>query len=80
MKTKYIKIPSRLPGGIGGDQIIVFSEIIPHSTFKDLKPISAGFIKFQDGKCICYGESDGLGLASDPMDSDLANEQILNQF
>lgn len=81
MKTKYVKIQSQW-----GEQIIVFSEILPHNTFKDMNPISAGLINIDKdikGKvdCFCYGESDGLGLKADTEnDSKLANQQILNRF
>jgi hypothetical protein len=61
-KTKYIKTKDK--------EIIVFGEIMLHSDFKDMKPISAGFISFgidEDGNptCRCYGESISLGLSSD---------------
>lgn len=65
---KYIRTPN--------DQIIMFSEGIQHSTFRHLNPVSAGFVKItsnfdeKDGckiKMECYGESEGLGLKSEPL-------------
>ncbi len=61
-KAKYIKTKER--------EIIVFGEIMLHSDFKHMNPISAGFIYFgidEDGNptCTCHGESISLGLASD---------------
>lgn len=62
--TKYVKTKD-------GD-IIVFSETIQHSNFKNWNPVSAGFIMFYIDKetgnpnCKCYGESISLGLKSNP--------------
>lgn len=73
-KTKYIKTKDK--------EIIVFGEIMVHSDFKDMNPISAGFISFgidEDGNptCRCYGESISLGLASDEEeDTFLAQSQL----
>lgn len=70
-----------------GPQIIVFSEILPHNTFKDLRPLSAGFIRLakehgdEEPVYRCYGNSDGLGLSSDTAaDSELATRQILGRL
>ena len=74
MKTKYIKTKDK--------EIIVFGEIMVHSDFKDMNPISAGFISFgidEDGNptCKCYGESISLGLSSDEEeDTFLAQSQL----
>jgi hypothetical protein len=74
MKTKYIKTEDK--------EIIVFGEIMLHSDFKDMNPISAGFISFgidEDGNptCKCYGESISLGLSSDEeKDTRLAQRQL----
>jgi hypothetical protein len=74
MKTKYIKTEDK--------EIIVFGEIMVHSDFKDMNPISAGFISFgidEDGNptCKCYGESISLGLSSDEEeDTFLAQSQL----
>jgi hypothetical protein len=78
--TKYIKINTN-----GHDKIIVFSGLIQHKEFKNLNPISAGFISIgatiQDGHpitdCTCYGKSDSLGIDSAPEDTELAKKQIL---
>ena len=74
MRTKYIKTKDK--------EIIVFGEIMVHSDFKDMNPISAGFISFgidEDGNptCKCYGESISLGLPSDEEeDTQLAQSQL----
>jgi len=74
-KVKYVRTCD--------DQIIVFSEVIEHATFKNLNPVTAGFIQFykkgefKDIACNCYGESYSLGLKSDPSDTILAQKQIL---
>jgi len=54
-------------------EIIVFPELIQHSTFRNFNPISAGFIYFglnEDGNptCSCYGDSVSLNLKSRPED------------
>jgi hypothetical protein len=74
MKTKYIKTKDK--------EIIVFGEIMVHSDFKHMNPISAGFISFginEEGNptCKCYGESISLGLSSDEEeDTFLAQSQL----
>lgn len=73
-KVKYIRTSD--------NKIVVFGEWFQHSEFKDLKPISAGFISFGVGEdrnpsCICYGESVSLNLKSMEDDSLLAKRQIL---
>jgi len=73
-KAKYIKTKD--------NEIIVFGEIMVHSDFKDMNPVSAGFISFginEDGNptCKCYGESISLGLPSDEEeDTRLAQRQL----
>jgi len=73
--TKYIKTED--------NQIIVFGECNSHDQFKDLHPISAGFISFginKDGEvdCSCFGKSISLGLKCDEIiDTELARIQIL---
>lgn len=62
MKTKYIKTKD--------DEIIVFGEIMNHSDFRFMNPVSAGFISFgidEQGNptCKCYGHSVSLNLPSD---------------
>ena len=62
--TKYIKTED--------EDIIIFSEVINHSQFRNWNPVSAGFIMFYTDKetgnpnCKCYGESISLGLKSNP--------------
>jgi hypothetical protein len=73
-KVKYIKTEDK--------EIIVFGEIMVHSDFKHMNPISAGFISFginEEGNptCKCYGESISLGLSSDEEeDTFLAQSQL----
>jgi hypothetical protein len=72
-KTKYIKTKNK--------EIIMFGEIIQHSSFRNREPISAGFVSFGKDKsgnptCTCYGESISLGLKSDEEDTKLARIQF----
>jgi len=73
-KAKYIKTKD--------NEIIVFGEIMVHSDFRNMNPVSAGFISFEineDGNptCKCYGESISLGLPSDEeQDTRLAQSQL----
>ena len=72
-KAKYIKTKNR--------EIIVFGEIMLHSDFRNMNPVSAGFISFginEEGNptCSCYGESISLRLQSDEEDTFLAQSQL----
>jgi hypothetical protein len=72
-KTKYIRTED--------DVIVVFCELLEHSTFKNMKPVSAGFISFGVNKqgnpsCSCYGKSVSLGLESNEEDTLLAQRQL----
>jgi hypothetical protein len=73
-KAKYIKTKDK--------EIIVFGEIMLHSDFRNMNPVSAGFISFginEDGNptCKCYGGSISLGLPSDEEeDTFLAQSQL----
>ena len=73
-RAKYIKTKDK--------EIIVFGEIMVHSDFKNMNPISAGFISFginEEGNptCSCYGESISLRLPSDEEeDTFLAQSQL----
>jgi hypothetical protein len=72
-KAKYIKTKNR--------EIIVFGEIMLHSDFRNMNPVSAGFISFginEEGNptCKCYGESISLRLQSDEEDTFLAQIQL----
>jgi hypothetical protein len=72
-KTKYIKTKNR--------EIIMFGEIIQHSSFSSREPISAGFVSFgidEQGNptCQCYGHSISLGLESEEEDTELARRQF----
>jgi hypothetical protein len=73
-RVKYIKTKNR--------EIIVFGEIMVHSDFKDMNPVSAGFISFginEEGNpnCRCFGKSISLGLSCDEEeDTFLAQSQL----
>lgn len=73
-RVKYIRTKD--------NEIIVFGEIMKHSDFKILNPISAGFISFGINKegnptCSCYGRSISLDLDSKPEeDTILAKSQL----
>ena len=77
LKQKYIVTKD--------DVMIVFSELLQHSTFRSFEPVSAGFLSINaDGKheptIVCYGESISLGLKSrEEEDTQLAKMQILGQ-
>lgn len=58
------------------DEIIIFPEVINHSTFKDLNPISAGFCCIQNNEIKCFGDSNSLSLHSKTDDSALATTQV----
>ena len=68
---KYIRLPQF-------DEIIIFPEVIQHSKFKHLNPISAGFchINTDDQSVKCYGESISLNKTSRKEDSDIATKQF----
>ena len=74
LKQKYVITENK--------KIIVFSELLQHSEFKNFNPISAGFISFGVNKqgnpsCSCYGESISLGLKSRPEeDTIIAKRQL----
>lgn len=63
-------------------KVIVFSELLSHGVFRNLNPISAGFVTFGEENGIltakCYGESTALNIKSRPEDDvKLVKEQIL---
>lgn len=85
LKLKYIKTKN--------DVLIVFPELLKHTDFKHFNPVSAGFIKinaktvkngeqwYPETDCICYGESESLGLKSEEdIDTKLAKNQILGHL
>ena len=76
-KTKYVRTKDNV--------IVVFCELLQHSTFKRLEPISAGFISFGVNKqgnpsCSCYGESVSLGLESNKEEDTLLAQLQLNML
>jgi hypothetical protein len=70
-KQKYVRIKEY-------DSFIFFPEIIEHSAFKHLNPISAGFcyLNNDDDVVKCFGRSVSLRLDSDPEDTELATKQV----
>ena len=66
---KYVRLESY-------NEIIIFPKVIEHSTFKYLKPISAGFCYVEKRKVVCFGESISLDLTSKTDDSDIATRQV----
>ncbi len=69
-KQKYVRLKEY-------DSFIFFPEIIDHSTFKHLNPISAGFCYLNDEDIVkCFGHSVSLGIKSNPEDTKLATKQI----
>ena len=56
--------------------IIIFPEAIEHSTFRSLKPTSAGFCYVDECSVKCFGESHSLDLKSVPDDSQKATIQL----
>jgi hypothetical protein len=55
--------------------IVTFPPHISHDKmrdrFPDMRPTSAGFVGKDNGKLVCYGRSESLGLESDPFDTRL---------
>lgn len=72
-RQKYVRLKEY-------DSFIFFPEIIEHSEFKRLNPISAGFCYLNDAECKevkCFGRSISLGLDSKEDDTKLATKQVL---
>ena len=74
-KLKYVRLKEY-------NSVIVFPEIIQHSDFKFLEPVSAGFcfINTENREVVCYGQSVSLGLNSDPKDSEYATWQFFKDY
>lgn len=64
------------------NEFIIFTEIIEHSTFKHLNPVSAGFcfIDSENRKVDCFGSSISLKLDSKADDSELATSQFFHYY
>ena len=71
MKHKYVRLKDY-------NVFIFFPEIIEHSTFRHLNPVSAGFCYFdsEKEKVNCFGKSISLGIDSKPDDTDFATKQF----
>ena len=68
-KQKYIRLKEY-------NEIIIFSHLISHDTFKYLSPISAGFCYVDQDKVSCFGNSISLGLTSQEQDTTIATKQL----
>ena len=68
-KQKYVRLKEY-------DEIIIFPQIIQHSEFKNMDPISAGFCHIHKDKIVCFGESISLRLEGKEDDSFLATKQV----
>lgn len=68
-KQKYVRLKEF-------DEIIIFPQVIEHSDFKIMNPISAGFCYVQKDKIKCFGESVGLRLKSLDEDTAIATRQV----
>ena len=68
-KQKYVRLKQY-------DTIIIFPEVLNHSDFKHMNPISAGFCYVGKDRIDCFGESYSLRMKSDPEDTKLATKQI----
>lgn len=61
---------------------VVFPNFINHSDIaSDLRysigpPVSAGFVRWEDGKPVAYGRSESLNLDCAPIDTKLIRKQI----
>jgi len=89
-KMKYVIINN----GYGLECPIIFSNLIQHSQFRGLNPISAGFIKIEstqintkimdrevkDISIKCYGRSDSLNIESREEDSELVKNDVLKSW
>lgn len=68
-KQKYVRLKQY-------DTIIIFPEVLNHSDFKHMNPVSAGFCYVEQEKIQCFGESYSLRMKSDPEDTKIATKQI----
>ena len=68
-KLKYVRLKAY-------DEIIIFSMLLEHSTFKHLNPISAGFCYIDDGKVSCFGRSVSLRIESMEDDTKMVTKQV----
>ena len=54
-KQKYVRLKQY-------DTIIIFPEVLNHSDFKHMNPVSAGFCYVEKEKIQCFGESYSLRM------------------
>ena len=70
-QTKYVIIETH-----GIEVSIVFSELLNHSIFSNLNPISAGFVWIKDNNVKTGDESIGLELSSRPQDYSIISRDL----
>lgn len=68
-RQKYVRLKEY-------DEIIIFPQIIKHSKFRNLEPVSAGFCSIGDNVINCYGRSVSLNLEGKEDDSFIATKQV----
>jgi hypothetical protein len=68
-RQKYVRLKDY-------NEIIIFPEIIEHSTFRNLEPVSAGFCYINKDHIACFGKSISLRLDSKEDDSFWATKQV----
>lgn len=70
-KQKYVRLERY-------NEIIIFPEVLEHSDFAHLKPVSAGFCYVNENEVRCFGDSFSLKLKSLPEDSGIATRQLFS--
>jgi hypothetical protein len=68
-KQKYVRLKEY-------DEIIIFPQILEHSEFRNLNPISAGFCYVNKDNISCFGRSISLNLDSLEDDTKMATKQV----
>ena len=68
-KQKYVRLKEY-------NQIIIFPQIIEHSSFIGMNPISAGLCHVGIDEVVCFGESISLRLKGMEDDTFMATKQI----
>lgn len=71
MKMKYVMFDSIFPVIWYGPMNHCDARLLCAIDGKELQPTSAGFVEIVDGRFICSGESDTLGMKPAPEDAEL---------
>lgn len=71
MKMKYVMFDSIFPVIWYGPMNHCDARLLCAIDGKALQPTSAGFVEIVDGRLICSGESDTLGMKPAPEDAEL---------